>query len=95
MQHRVDQADGGEAVEAVLQALLADTLGLPAERIAAFGEATALFGSLPELDSLAVAALLTGIEERLAVLIEDNDVAAEDFATYGRLLAFVRRVALR
>ena len=43
---------------------------------------------------MAVAPLLTGIEERFAVLIEDEDVEAEDFATYGTLLAFVKRMAL-
>ena len=82
-------------VETTLRALLADTLGLPASRIARCGEATALFGALPEFDSMAVATLLTGIEERFAVLIDDEDVDAEDFATFGTLLAFVRRKVLR
>ena len=75
-----------------LRALLAETLGLPAERVAAFDEATELFGALPEFDSMAVANLLTGIEERFAVLIEDSDVEAEDFATFGTLKAFVERL---
>lgn len=78
-------------IEATLRALLADVLGLDAVRIATFDEQTLLFGALPELDSMAVATLLTGIEERFAVLIEDDDVGAEDFATFGTLLAFVRR----
>ena len=82
-------------VEATLRALLSDTLGLPASRIAEFNQATELFGALPELDSMAVATLLTGIEERFAVLIEDDDVEAEDFATFGTLLAFVKRIAQR
>ena len=81
-------------IEATLRALLADVLGLDAVRIATFDEQTLLFGALPELDSMAVATLLTGIEERFAVLIEDDDVGAEDFATFGTLLAFVRRKAL-
>ena len=81
-------------VEATLRALLRDTLGLPAARIAAFDDATELFGALPEFDSMAVATLLTGIEERFAILIEDDDVEAEDFATFGTLLAFVRRITL-
>jgi acyl carrier protein len=75
-----------------LRALLADTLGLSAERVAGFDEATELFGALPEFDSMAVANLLTGIEEAFAVLIEDSDVEAEDFATFGTLLAFVGRL---
>ena len=81
-------------IEATLRALLADVLGLDAARMATFDEQTLLFGALPELDSMAVATLLTGIEERFAVLIEDDDVGAEDFVTFGTLLAFVRRKAL-
>jgi len=80
--------------EATLRALLADVLGMDAARIARFEEATELFGALPEFDSMAVATLLTGIEERFGVLIEDDDVDAEDFANFGTLLAFVRRKAL-
>jgi acyl carrier protein len=81
----------GDAAEAALRGLLRDVLGLPQSRVARFDEATPLFGALPEFDSMAVATLLTGLEERLDILIEDDDVEAEDFMTYGRLLAFVRR----
>jgi len=83
-----------DETEATLRALLADTLGLAQTRIATFDGQTELFGALPEFDSLAVATLLTGIEERFGVLIEDDDVEAEDFATFGTLLAFVRRKVL-
>ena len=80
------------AVDTSLRALLADTLGLPASRVAGFDGDTELFGALPEFDSMAVANLLTGIEERFSVLIEDSDVEAEDFATFGSLKAFVERL---
>ena len=83
--------DGGSTVDAALRALLADVLGLPKKRIATFDRDTELFGALPEFDSLAVATLLTGLEERLHIMIEDDDVEAEDFMTYGRLLAFAER----
>ena len=91
---RIDPDGAGEVVT-TLRALLTDVLGIGAERVAEFDEETALFGALPEFDSMAVANLLTGIEERLAVLIEDDDVEAEDFATFGRLKAFAERLALR
>ena len=78
-------------VEAQLRALLAEVLGLPCKRIDAFVANTELFGALPEFDSLAVATLLTGLEEKLHILIEDDDVEAEDFMTFGRLLAFATR----
>ena len=80
--------------ETALRALLADTLGLAPSRIVTFTEQTELFGALPEFDSMAVATLLTGLEERLAILIEVEDVEAEYFATFGTLLAFVRRKTL-
>ena len=80
-----------KTIDHALRALLADVLGLSKARIAAFDADTELFGALPEFDSLAVANLLTGIEERLSVVIEDDDVEAEDFMTYGRLLAFANR----
>ena len=78
-------------VDATLRALLAEVLGLPRKRIDAFDADTELFGALPEFDSLAVATLLTGLEEKLHILIEDDDVEAEDFMTFGRLLAFATR----
>ena len=81
-------------IDTTLRALLADVLGLAPKRIAAFDEQTELFGALPEFDSMAVATLLTGIEERFAVLIEDDDVDADDFASFGTLLAFLRRKVL-
>jgi acyl carrier protein len=83
-----------DELEQTLRGLLVDVLGLDAKRVASFDAATELFGALPEFDSMAVATLLTGLEERLAMLIEDDDVEAEDFATFGTLMAFVRRKAL-
>ena len=79
-------------VDSALRQLLAETLGLPEDRVSSFDEGTELFGALPEFDSMAVANLLTGIEERFSVLIEDSDVEAEDFATFGSLKAFVERL---
>lgn len=84
-------AEEAASVDQALRGLLADVLGLPASRVARFDDATELFGALPEFDSMAVATLLTSLEERLDILIEDDDVEAEDFMTYGRLLAFATR----
>ena len=81
-------------VDPALRKLLAETLGLAETRVAAFDEDTELFGALPEFDSMAVANLLTGIEETFSVLIEDSDVEAEDFASFGSLKAVVDRLAI-
>ena len=85
--------DAGE-VDATLRATLTDVLGLPHDRVAAFSSTTPLFGALPEFDSMAVAGVLTQLEERLGVLIEDDEVDAELFGTYGKLLAYAERKAL-
>jgi len=76
--------------DTVLRQVLQDVLGLPAERVRAFTPATGLFGHLPELDSMAVAGLLTEVEDRLGVVIEDDEVDGEMLETYGALLAFVQ-----
>jgi acyl carrier protein len=80
-------------VEVELRALLADVLGLARDQVSGFADSTALFGALPEFDSMAVATFLTALEERFAVLIEDDDVEAEDFASFGSLREFVERIA--
>ena len=82
-------------VEATLRAVLADVLGLDKARVAGFREETPLFGALPEFDSMAVAGLLTELEERLGILIEDHEVDADMMETFGALLTFARAKALR
>ena len=81
--------------DATLRAVLVDVLGLKREQVAAFDETTPLFGALPEFDSMAVAGLLTELEERLGILIEDDDVNADMLETYGSLLTFARAKALQ
>ena len=87
-------SDAGE-IDRTLRATLSDVLGLPAEQVAALTEASPLFGALPEFDSMAVAGLLTELEERLGILIEDHDVDADMLETYGNLLTFAKAKALR
>lgn len=82
--------------DSTLRAILQDVLGLSAERVAAFDAATGLFGDLPELDSMAVAGLLTEIEDRLDIVIEDDEVDGELLESYGNLLTFLEdKVAQR
>ncbi len=79
-----------DASDLVLREVLRDVLGLSQSRVDAFTADTGLFGHLPELDSMAVAGLLTEIEDRLGVTIEDDEVDGEMLETYGGLLGFVR-----
>ena len=76
------------SIDAKLRAILVDVLGLDSDRVADFHAETGLFGHLPELDSMAVAGLLTEMEDRLDIVIDDDDVDGEMLETYGGLLAF-------
>lgn len=76
------------SIDAQLRQILCDVLGLNSDNVARFDADTGLFGSLPELDSMAVAGLLTEMEDRLGFLIDDADVDAAMLESYGSLLAF-------
>jgi acyl carrier protein len=78
-----------KAIDTTLRGVLRDVLGLRADQVAAITSETGLFGTLPELDSMAVAGLLTEIEDRLDIVIDDDEVDGELLETYGNLLAFV------
>jgi len=71
-----------------VRAVLGDVLGLSPARVAAFDAETPLFGALPELDSMAVASVLTELEDRLGILIEDDEVDGDMLETFGALTAF-------
>jgi acyl carrier protein len=58
-------------------------------RTAAFTEDTALLGAIPELDSMAVVALIAGIEERFDFVVDDDEIDGAVFATVGSLVEFV------
>jgi acyl carrier protein len=88
-------ANDEQQVDATLRAVLIDVLGIAPERVASFDETTPLFGALPEFDSMAVAGLLTELEDRLAIVIEDHEVDADMLETFGALLTFARAKSLR
>jgi acyl carrier protein len=48
-----------------------------------------LLGSLPELDSMAVVSLISALEERFDIAIDDDDISASTFETLGSLANFV------
>ncbi|MCA1661734.1 MAG: acyl carrier protein [Novosphingobium sp.] len=87
-QHKALGAHDDSAAQ--LRAILRDVLGLEPSQVERFNDRTELFGSLPELDSMAVAGLLTEMEDRLDIVIEDDEVDGELLSTFGNLLAFAR-----
>lgn len=79
-----------DTTDHLLRSILTDVLALKPGQTAGFTAATGLFGHLPELDSMAVAGLLTEMEDRLDIVIEDDEIDGELLETYGSLLAFAQ-----
>lgn len=48
-----------------------------------------LLGGLPELDSMAVVSILTALEERFGIAVDDDDVDGRTFASVASLTRFV------
>ncbi len=76
-------------LEADLRRLLHDALQLGDEAQQLSAESP-LLGSLPQLDSMGVLAVLAALEQQLGVSIHDDEIDASLFATFGTLTAFVR-----
>ncbi len=81
-------------IDKTVRAVLGDVLALRPEQVAKFTDATPLFGALPELDSMAVAGVLTELEDRLGITIEDDEVDGDMLATFGALTTFLAAKAL-
>lgn len=68
--------------------VLDDVLSLGG-RSATFTRDTALLGAIPELDSMAVVSLITTLEERFGIMVDDDDIDGSTFASVGSLCDFV------
>ena len=71
-----------------LLSLLDEILSLNG-RAAGFSADTPLLGAIPELDSMAVVALITNLEERFGFTVDDDEIEGSTFATVGSLVEFV------
>lgn len=60
-------------------------------RALAFTPDTDLLGALPELDSMAVLALITGLENHFGIAFSDEDLNGSVFATVGSLNELVEQ----
>lgn len=77
-------------VDVELKNILGEILSL-GDRANRFTDQTQLLGSLPELDSMAVVSVITTIEERFGVVVGDDEISAQTFATFGSLREFVEQ----
>ena len=48
-----------------------------------------LLGAIPELDSMAVVAVITTLEDRFGIIVADDELDGSSFATVGALTDFV------
>jgi acyl carrier protein len=68
--------------------ILNEVLGLNG-RAARMDRNAPLLGAIPELDSMAVLAVITTLEERFGFSVADDELDASSFATIGTLSDFV------
>lgn len=54
-----------------------------------FDEDTPLLGAIAEFDSMAIVTLLTTLEENFGFEVDDDEISAEVFETFGSLVSFV------
>jgi acyl carrier protein len=73
-----------------VKSLIGEILGI-ADRVDSMNESTRLLGSLPELDSMAVAELLAAIEEKFGFEVDSADIATDTLETVGTLAAYVEK----
>ena len=71
-----------------VKAVLVKILGIQ-DRADTLDASTPLFGSIPELDSLAVVELAAALEEKFDFQIDDDDFTGDVFETLGSLAEFV------
>ena len=68
--------------------IIDDVLSLQG-RTAGFTPETPLLGAIPELDSMAVVALITALEERFGFVVDDDEITSSIFETVGAMTEFV------
>ena len=69
----------GDVIELVAEVL---QLGNQAKII---DENTPLLGAFPEFDSMALVSVITAVEERMGIIIDDDEITADAFETFGSL----------
>lgn len=75
-------------MQAEVIAILQTTLGV-AEGSIAPNPDTPVLGAIPEMDSMSVVGILASLEDQYGIMVDDDEIDAEVFATVGSLTAFV------
>jgi acyl carrier protein len=75
--------------EQQVKTILGEVLSLSDAARDALTPDSALLGSIPELDSMAVVHLITALEDQFGIVVDDDEISATTFETLGTLTAFV------
>ena len=81
---------GPETVLDDVISVVVTTLGIE-DRASTIDETTQLIDGMAELDSMAIVEVVTALEDRFGLQIDDEDITGDVFETVGTLAAFVRR----
>ena len=80
-----------QAVFERIKLILAERLRIAPEVLATSDAETGLLGRGIGLDSMEALTLANGLEAEFGIVIDDDDLTAELFATIGSVAAYVRR----
>jgi acyl carrier protein len=86
-----EEVDDLNTLQKVLQ-LLDEVLALDGRGLG-FDVDTPLLGSVPELDSMAVLAVIQEIEIRFGIEVPDDEVDGSSFETVGTVVGFIDRLS--
>lgn len=75
-------------IQAEVISILQSTLGVAPGTIAADPD-TPVLGAIPEMDSMSVVSILMSLEEQYGVMVDDDEIDADVFATVGSLTRFL------
>ncbi|MBN7820394.1 acyl carrier protein [Bowmanella yangjiangensis] len=70
-----------------VRTIIVSTLQLDEET--QFEQDTPLLGAIAEFDSMAIVTLLTTLEENFGFEVDDDEISADVFETFGSLVSFV------
>ena len=73
-----------------IKIVLKETLQLGNE-IESLDSDTPLLGGIPEFDSMSVVSVITALEEKYGIIVEDDEINGEIFETIGSLSEFIER----
>jgi acyl carrier protein len=90
MSRGLPKSKGGSRLDVQREVLkvLDEVLSLNGRAVAMSRDA-ALLGAIPELDSMAVVAVITTLEDRFGITVADDELDGSSFATVGALTDFV------